>query len=467
MSLNSFVTPDGAEIGRAQAMQAAAAGIEPDARMNPVLLKPGGDTAHPRHRARAARRDEVERRRLPDAKPGPAGNGRPGQPRPTCGPTYDVVICEGAGSPAEINLRRHRHRQPVAGPGGRRSRSSWSATSTGAACSPPCTAPSPCWIRPTRPWSAASSSTSSGVTRRCWPRAGHARGLTGGPCSGCCPGARDSTCDVEDSLALDADAAAPGRGRSGASGRGRHPPGQRDPHTPDQQLHRRRRAGRRARGAGPLRDRARPSWPTPTSWSSPVPGPPWPTWAGCGSGGWRRGHRPGAARGQPVLGICGGYQMLAAEIDDPVESGAGVVAGLGLLPVRVTFGADKVLGRPSGTGYGATVPGIRDPPRRGRGRRGARGALPGRLPDRGRLGHDLARDAGERPVPASLPDRGRRARRAGLHGRTGHQLRGGPAGPAGHAGRPGRSAPGHRRGDRLIERGPPPGLPAIPPAGVR
>src|SRR5258706_16104535 len=44
MSLNSGVTSDGAEIGRAQMMQAAAAGIEPEAAMNPVLLKPGSDT---------------------------------------------------------------------------------------------------------------------------------------------------------------------------------------------------------------------------------------------------------------------------------------------------------------------------------------------------------------------------------------------------------------------------------------
>ena len=102
MSLNSFVTLDGAEIGRAQAMQAAAAGIEPAADMNPVLLKPGSDRrsqvvvlGHPEaeadavgYRAHAPRLRQValdSLTRLRDA--------------------YNVVICEGAGSPAEINLR--------------------------------------------------------------------------------------------------------------------------------------------------------------------------------------------------------------------------------------------------------------------------------------------------------------------------------------------------------------------------
>ena len=102
MSLNSYVTLDGAEIGRAQAMQAAAAGIEPAADMNPVLLKPGSDRrsqvvvlGHPEaeadavgYRSHAPRLRQValdSLRKLRDA--------------------YDVVICEGAGSPAEINLR--------------------------------------------------------------------------------------------------------------------------------------------------------------------------------------------------------------------------------------------------------------------------------------------------------------------------------------------------------------------------
>jgi adenosylcobyric acid synthase len=60
---------------------------------------------------------------------------------------------------------------------------------------------------------------------------------------------------------------------------------------------------------------------------------------------------------RPVLGICGGYQMLAEVIDDPVESRLGRVAGLGLLPVRVVFGPSKRLGRPAGRALGAPVTG--------------------------------------------------------------------------------------------------------------
>ncbi|MGN6300346.1 MAG: cobyric acid synthase [Angustibacter sp.] len=56
-----------------------------------------------------------------------------------------------------------------------------------------------------------------------------------------------------------------------------------------------------------------------------------------------------AAAGRPVLGICGGYQMLAESVEDDVESGAGVVAGLALLPTEVRFAAEKVLGRPRGS----------------------------------------------------------------------------------------------------------------------
>lgn len=43
MALNSFVTRDGLEMGRAQVVQAQAAGVEPDVRMNPILLKPSSD----------------------------------------------------------------------------------------------------------------------------------------------------------------------------------------------------------------------------------------------------------------------------------------------------------------------------------------------------------------------------------------------------------------------------------------
>jgi adenosylcobyric acid synthase len=58
-----------------------------------------------------------------------------------------------------------------------------------------------------------------------------------------------------------------------------------------------------------------------------------------------------AGEHKPVLGVCAGYQMLAQQIDDPVESGQGLVDGLGLLPARVRFDRDKTLTRPESTAY--------------------------------------------------------------------------------------------------------------------
>jgi adenosylcobyric acid synthase len=59
-----------------------------------------------------------------------------------------------------------------------------------------------------------------------------------------------------------------------------------------------------------------------------------------------------AALGKPLIGICGGFQMLGRAIHDQVESRRGTVDGLGLLPVEVTFGARKTLARPVGTAFG-------------------------------------------------------------------------------------------------------------------
>jgi adenosylcobyric acid synthase len=58
-----------------------------------------------------------------------------------------------------------------------------------------------------------------------------------------------------------------------------------------------------------------------------------------------------------VLGVCGGHQMLARTITDDVESRAGTVPGLGLLPTDVRFAPEKTLGRPVGTALGEPVRG--------------------------------------------------------------------------------------------------------------
>ena len=61
--------------------------------------------------------------------------------------------------------------------------------------------------------------------------------------------------------------------------------------------------------------------------------------------------------GRLIVGICGGFQMLARSITDTVESRQGVVDGLGLVPLDIEFAAEKTLGRPTGTRSGEQVTG--------------------------------------------------------------------------------------------------------------
>jgi adenosylcobyric acid synthase len=67
--------------------------------------------------------------------------------------------------------------------------------------------------------------------------------------------------------------------------------------------------------------------------------------------------RAHAAAGRPLLGICGGYQMLATRIHDDVESRQGTVPGLGILPIEIGFAAEKTLARPAGVSFGVPVGG--------------------------------------------------------------------------------------------------------------
>ena len=104
MALNSFVTPSGHEIGRAQGVQALAAGVEPEVAMNPILLKPTGERSSqvvlmgkPLAHMTAAEYHELKPS-LFEAVVGALADLRR---------RFDVVIVEGAGSPAEINLLDH------------------------------------------------------------------------------------------------------------------------------------------------------------------------------------------------------------------------------------------------------------------------------------------------------------------------------------------------------------------------
>jgi adenosylcobyric acid synthase len=351
MSLNSFVTLDGAEIGRAQAMQAAAAGIEPSADMNPVLLKPGSDRrsqvvvlGHPEaeadavgYRAHAPRLRQValdSLARLRDA--------------------YDVVICEGAGSPAEINLRE----TDVANMGLARAaglpvivtgdidRGGVFAAMYGtlALLSPEDQALICGFV--INKFRGAPELLDSGLVLL--------RRLTGRPVYGVLPWQEGLWLDAEDSLNLPASQS----------------PQDTYATTVDHDLLRvavvrlprisnftdvdalAAEPGVLVRFATSPADLADADLVVLPGSRATVSDLAWLRDRGLAAAITGR-----ARAGRPVLGICGGYQMLAGQIEDEVESRRGVVDGLGLLPVRVRFGAEKILGRPRGTALGAPVAG--------------------------------------------------------------------------------------------------------------
>ncbi|MFD7546458.1 cobyric acid synthase [Streptomyces sp. NPDC059578] len=365
MSLNSFVTRDGAEIGRAQAMQAQAAGVEPSALMNPVLLKPGGDrTSQVVLKGRPV--GEMSARGFFGARGGPTeGEPVPGGREALLGTvvecleelraTHDVVVCEGAGSPAEINLRRtdivnmgiaRAARLPVLVVGDI-DRGGVFASFFGTTA----------LLAPEDQELVAGYLVNKfrGDVSLLEPGLDMLRSLTGRPTYGVLPFQHGLGIDEEDGLRVslrgtvrESSAAAP----VGAE------------------------VLRIAVCAVPLMSNFtdvdalaaepgvvvrfvdRPEEAADADLVI-VPGTRgtvaalrWLRERGLAEVLLRR-----AAEGRPVLGICGGFQVMGERIEDEVESRTGTVDGLGLLPVRIRFAREKTLARPSGTALGERVDG--------------------------------------------------------------------------------------------------------------
>ncbi|MER8102290.1 cobyric acid synthase [Kitasatospora sp. NPDC094016] len=350
MSLNSFVTADGAEIGRAQAMQAQAARVEPEAAMNPVLLKPGADG---RSQVVLLGRPVAEVGALDYRERKPVLLERSLECLADLRRRYEVVVCEGAGSPAEINLRD----RDIANMG--------LATAAGlpvvvvgdidrggvfAAMYGTLALLSAEDQRHVAGWFV---NKFRGDARLLAPGLEMLHGLTGRPVLGTLPMLPGLWLDAEDSLDLSTVVdRVDGRGPLGADvlrvAVVRFP-----------RLSNFTDLDALAQEPGVL-----VRWVTrPEELADAdlvvLPG----TRATVADLAWlrERGLEPAlkarAAAGLPVLGVCGGYQMLARGIEDEVESGAGSVDGLGLLPTHVRFGAEKVLARPVGTAYGQRVEG--------------------------------------------------------------------------------------------------------------
>ncbi|MGN6606637.1 MAG: cobyric acid synthase [Jatrophihabitans sp.] len=339
MSNNSAVTIDGGEIGRAQEMQARACRVEPTVDMNPVLLKPGGDTrshvlVHGRPFGEAG---ALEYRDLKtDLRAAVL------QSYDRLRTSYEVVICEGAGSPAEINLRSTdlanmwlaRERALPTVVVGDIDRGGVFAALVGTLA-----------VLEGRDQSLVAGfliNKFRGDARLLAPGLDQLRALTGRPMLGVVPWLTGIGLDAEDSLSLT---------RTVSGG----------PPVGDEAL--RVVAVRLPRTSNATDLDALGCEPgVVVQWTvSPaevaaadlavLPG----SRATVRDLAWLRSSGIAdviverARRGRPTLGICGGHQMLAATIVDEIESRAGKVDGLGLLPTEVRFAVDKTVRRSRGT----------------------------------------------------------------------------------------------------------------------
>nr|WP_174257555.1 cobyric acid synthase [Phytoactinopolyspora alkaliphila] len=357
MSNNSMVCTDGSEIGRAQWVQAMAARVEPEAAMNPVLLKPGSDrTSHvvllgKPHGVLRAGEYATGRKALAETAFDALAELRA---------RFDAVVCEGAGSPAEINLRtgdyvnmglaRHADLPVVVVADVDRGGSLAAMYGTLALLDP----------ADQRHLTGFVINKFRGDVDVLRPGLDRITELTGRPVYGVLPWLDGVWIDSEDALAIGGwtessvlQSECPDARSAGRSG-GSRPLTVAVVRFP------------RVSNATDVDALACEPGVTVTLTADPgvvsaadlvvLPG----SRATVSDLTWMRGRGLDTAvvararAGLPVLGICGGYQMLAERIVDPVESGR-TVPGLGLLPTEVTFGTDKKLDRPTGSWRGHDV----------------------------------------------------------------------------------------------------------------
>jgi adenosylcobyric acid synthase len=342
MALNSFVTRDGAEIGRAQASQAGAAMVEPEVAMNPILLKPSSERTtqvvvrgKPWANASATSYGEMKKMLMPVVLESLEELRR----------RFDVVICEGAGSPAEINLREN----DLANMGLARAadlpvllvgdidRGGLFASLYGtlALLSPEDQSLLAGFL--VNKFRGDPAVLAPGLERMTT--------MTGRPFLGTLPWICGLGFDGEDSLVLEAPRPVkPPLGRDvlrvAVARLGRisnftdfdalaHEPGV---------------SVRFIGSAEEILDADLAVLPGTKATVEDL--------KLLRSRGIDHAFAERAERSLPTLGICGGYQMLGGRIEDGVESGDAEALGLGLLPVETSFREEKILGRPEGRAIG-------------------------------------------------------------------------------------------------------------------